>query len=148
MELTLLNYEDKKTVISYDMQNNEYWKIFYNTEGKGFYDIWENDIFGVIVLNQATWMFVETNIFRLTDISKIENNITSEITSLFVKTILGNEYHLVTTIDLKSDYVFESDYYVDGTEYNLGLYIEKLKRETASEELFIKNVLTNGLIIQ
>lgn len=115
---------------------------------KGFYDIWENDIFGVIVLNQTTWMFVETNIFRLTDISKIENNITSEITSLFVKTILGNEYHLVTTIDLKSDYVFESDYYVDGTEYNLGLYIEKLKRETASEELFIKNVLTNGLIIQ
>ena len=115
---------------------------------KGFYDIWENDIFGVIVLNQTTWMFVDTNIFRLTDISKIENNITSEITSLFVKTILGNEYHLVTTIDLKSDYVFESDYYVDGTEYNLGLYIEKLKRETASEELFIKNVLTNGLIIQ
>ncbi len=93
-------------------------------------------------------MFVETNIFRLTDISKIENNITSEITSLFVKTILGNEYHLVTTIDLKSDYVFESDYYVDGTEYNLGLYIEKLKRETASEKLFIENVLTNGLIIQ
>ena len=93
-------------------------------------------------------MFVETNIFRLTDISKIENNITSEITSLFVKTILGNEYHLVTTIDLKSDYVFESDYYVDGTEYNLGLYIEKLKRETASEELFIENVLANGLIIQ
>ena len=92
MELTLLNYEDKKTVISYDMQNNEYWKIFYNTERKGFYDIWENDIFGVIVLNQTTWMFVETNIFRLTDISKIENNITSEITSLFVKTILGNEY--------------------------------------------------------
>ena len=115
---------------------------------KGFYDIWENDIFGVIVLNQTTWIFVETNIFRLTDISKIENNITSEMTSLFVKTILGNEYHLVTTIDLKSDYVFESDYYVDGTEYNLGLYIEKLKRETASEELFIKNVLTNGLIIQ
>ena len=115
---------------------------------KGFYDIWENDIFGVIVLNQTTWMFVETNIFRLTDISKIENNITSEITSLFVKTILGNEYHLVTTIDLKSDYVFESDYYVDGTEYNLGLYIEKLKRETASEELFIENVLANGLIIQ
>ena len=90
----------------------------------------------------------EINIFRLTDISKIENNITSEITSLFVKTILGNEYHLVTTIDLKSDYVFESDYYVDGTEYNLGLYIEKLKRETASEELFIENVLANGLIIQ
>ena len=143
MELTLLNYEDKKTVISYDMQNNEYWKIFYNTERKGFYDI-----FGVIVLNQTTWMFVETNIFRLTDISKIENNITSEITSLFVKTRLGNEYHLVTTIDLKSDYVFESDYYVDGTEYNLGLYIEKLKRETASEELFIENVLANGLIIQ
>jgi len=55
---------------------------------------------------------------------------------------------LVTTIDLKSDYVFESDYYVDGTEYNLGLYIEKLKRETASEELFIENVLANGLIIQ
>ena len=81
MELTLLNYEDKKTVISYDMQNNEYWKIFYNTEGKGFYDIWENDIFGVIVLNQATWMFVETNIFRLTDISKIENNITFLIIS-------------------------------------------------------------------
>ena len=119
MELTLLNYEDKKTVISYDMQNNEYWKIFYNTERKGFYDI-----FGVIVLNQTTWMFVETNIFRLTDISKIENNITSEITSLFVKTRLGNEYHLVTTIDLKSDYVFESDYYVDGTEYILG-YILK-----------------------
>ena len=70
------------------------------------------------------------------------------MTSLFVKTILGNEYHLVTTIDLKSDYVFESDYYVDGTEYNLGLYIEKLKRETASEELFIENVLANGLIIQ
>ena len=93
-------------------------------------------------------MFVEINIFRLTDISKIENNITSEITSLFVKTILGNEYHLVTTLDLKSDYVFESDYYVDGTEYNLGLYIEKLKRETASEELFIENVLANGLIIQ
>ena len=115
---------------------------------KGFYDIWENDIFGVIVLNQTTWIFVETNIFRLTDISKIENNITSEMTSLFVKTILGNEYHLVTTIDLKSDYVFESDYYVDGTEYNLGLYIEKLKRETASEELFIENVLANGLIIQ
>ena len=44
MELTLLNYEDKKTVISYDMQNNEYWKIFYNTERKGFYDILENDI--------------------------------------------------------------------------------------------------------
>ena len=62
--------------------------------------------------------------------------------------MIGNEYHLVTTIDLKSDYVFESDYYVDGTEYNLGLYIEKLKRETASEELFIENVLANGLIIQ
>ena len=123
-------------------------KSFIIQKEKGFYDIWENDIFGVIVLNQTTWMFVETNIFRLTDISKIENNITSEITSLFVKTILGNEYHLVTTIDLKSDYVFESDYYVDGTEYNLGLYIEKLKRETASEELFIENVLANGLIIQ
>ena len=31
---------------------------------------------------------------------------------------------------------------------NIDKTIENLKRETASEELFIENVLANGLIIQ
>lgn len=148
MELILLNYENKQTVISYDIQNNIYCRIFSNIKRKGFYDIWNNSLFGIIVLNYAVWAFVETNIFKLADICDIKNDRTGKKTSLFIETISGKEYRLVTTIDLISDYVLESDYYVDGTEYNLGLYIEKLKKKKDSEELFIKNVLTNGLIIR
>lgn len=147
MELILLNYENKQTVISYDIQNNIYCRIFSNMKRKGFYDIWDNSLFGIIVLNHAVWVFVEANIFKLADICDIKNDRTGKKTSLFIETISGSEYKLVTTIDLISDYVLESDYYADGTEYNLGLYIEKLKKKKDSENLFIKNVITNGLII-
>lgn len=125
MTQILLNYQNKQTVISYDIQNNTYCKIPSNIKRKGFYDIWGSRILGIIVLNGVVWVFVETSIFKLADICDIKNDRMGKKTSLFIETISGNEYRLVTTIDLISDYVLESDYYADGTEYNLGLYIEK-----------------------
>ena len=146
MEMILLNYEDKQTVISYDIQNNFYYKIPKNIRRKGFYDKWQNEIFGVIVLNRVIWVFVETEIFKLTDISQINNSIIEGNAQLLIETKLGNKYNLKNSSNLEFSYVFDSDYCADEAEYNLGLYIEKLKNKKDLEALFINNVLVNGLL--
>ena len=145
MEMILLNYEDKQTVISYDIQNNFYYEIPKNIRRKGFYDKWQNEIFGVIVLNRAIWVFIEAEIFKLTDIFQIKNSIIEGNTQLLIETKLGNKYNLKTSSNLEFSYVFDSDYCADESEYNLGLYIEKLKNKKDLEALFINNVLVNGL---
>ena len=147
MELILLNYENKQTVIFYNIIDNVYGKISSNMRRIGFYDIWEDILFGVVVLNLTIWVFIETKMVKLDDICNIKNEIINQRTFLLIETTSGNSYTISTTLDLEADYVLESDYYVDGTEYNLGLYIEKLKLKKDTKELFIKNVSENGLII-
>ncbi len=145
MEITLLNYEDKQTVISYDITNNQYCKIHSSIRRKGFYDIWDKNIFGVIVFNNEVYFFVETELIKFSEVSNIINNKISNKSIFLLETISGKKYTLEASIGLEFKLVIDSDYAGDHFEYNLGIYMEELLKDENMKTLFISNVIERGL---
>lgn len=94
---------------------------------RGYYDIWTETIFGTIFFNDKIWIFIETTLIPLDNITRIINKRTDNgITILSIETISGDEYSLKTIKDLDFEFIIEADCYGDSAEYNLGLYIESL----------------------
>lgn len=143
MNLILLNYIDKQDIISYDIEDNSYVKIKNksNYVATGYYDIWKHNIFGVFLLEQEIYVFIEGTRFSLNEIKTIKNRLENKNSFFELQTKRNTTFSISIEDDLSMlcfDYIIESG-------DNLGVCIENIWRDGDSRSLFKNNVINRLL---